>query len=949
MPKTSDRVGTIVKPTHMQLAKIPSIICVMFPALFAGISNAQTITGTTTNRANGQPAVAVTVTVIGAAEKSTSNDKGEFTVSAKRLPVRLLFTSVEFESQEITVRSTSAPLVVQLDVLVKEAEVVVVSPNRFHTRLIEAPVSIERYGYRDIVNSPATSYYDHALYKKGIDVTTSSLTFKTISTRGFNGSGSTRVNQLVDGMDNQAPGLNFFVGNFVGLSELDVESMELLPGASSALYGPGGMNGTVLINSKSPFTYQGLSIQAKQGIMNVDKMQRDKTTPFSDFSLRWAKAFKDKFAIKIGAQFITATDWLADDSSNYQRSGSSGRVIPGNRLTDPNYDGVNVYGDETSLDMRKLGPVQVDVLQAVGDYIKQVNPSASPAIDAVLALSPQTFKVSRTGYAEKDVIDPKTKNIKLSGALHYKLTPKTEALFAGYWATGNTVYTGNNRYVLKDIRIGQYKLEVRNPNWFIRSYTTQENAGQAYTATVATQYFNESWKKSEDWYQQYAQGYLVSGANMWGSAFVNALGQGKTQAEAATIASGVVADSLMQLNLSGRAIADQGRPAAGSALFNRLFDSVRSRPISQQGGLFLEKSQLWMTEGQYNLSDKLKFMDLVVGGGWKRYILNSQGTLFIDRPGDPITFNEFGAYAQASKRLINDKLILSFAGRYDKNEDFKGHFTPRATALVKLAKDNNLRLSYQTAYRFPSTQQKYIHLDVGDYVLLGGLPWIMDTMSAKVSPVIDIATGKPFAYTPLKPENSRSYEIGYKGVIAKHVLVDAYAYTGEYTNFLGRNVLFQPTTGRIYSTVINSSTKVKTHGFGFGFDYRMPGNFSVFANMYSDVITNVPTGFQSFFNTPKYRSNVGFGNSGLGKKQRVGFNVIWHWQDAFGSDGELATGPVAAFSTIDAQLNYKFPALKSMIKVGGTNILNHYYKNAFGNPRIGSLYYVSFAFNVLGT
>ena len=90
-------------------------------------------------------------------------------------------------------------------------------------------------------------------------MTTSSLTFKTPSTRGFNGSGNLRFNQLVDGMDNQAPGLNFSVGGVIGLTELDVESMELLPGASSALYGPGGMNGTLLINSKNPFRYQGLS------------------------------------------------------------------------------------------------------------------------------------------------------------------------------------------------------------------------------------------------------------------------------------------------------------------------------------------------------------------------------------------------------------------------------------------------------------------------------------------------------------------------------------------------------------------------------------------------------------------------------------------------------------------------------------------------------------------
>ena len=108
---------------------------------------------------------------------------------------------------------------------------------------------------------------------------TASLTFRTITTRGFISSGNTRLNQLIDGMDNQAPGLNFAVGNIVGLTELDVDNIELLSGASSALYGSGGMNGTVLITSKNPFKYQGLSFNLKQGIMHVDGIKL-KASPY---------------------------------------------------------------------------------------------------------------------------------------------------------------------------------------------------------------------------------------------------------------------------------------------------------------------------------------------------------------------------------------------------------------------------------------------------------------------------------------------------------------------------------------------------------------------------------------------------------------------------------------------------------------------------------------------
>ncbi len=537
-----------------------------------GMLNAQsvTISGTVLNSATKEPLPGVSVMIKGTNDGVTTNDKGHFkTVVSKKLPVRLRLSSIGFEDQEFEVTSGNETLSLSLVPFTRIEDAVVLGPTRSLTTILNSPVSVERIGSKQIANTAASSYYDMAGSLKGVDLTTSGLLFKTISTRGFNGSGSTRVNQIVDGMDNQAPGLNFFVGNFVGLTELDVDNMELLPGASSALYGPGGMNGTVLINSKDPFKYPGLSVQVKQGIMHVDKRQRPNASPFYDYSLRWAKSFKDKFAFKIGAQYISAQDWLASDSSNYQRMGNAGKIIPGNRQTDPNYDGVNVYGDETSVDIYPF------IAAGLG--------ANHPLTEHIL--------VSRTGYSEKDVIDPTTKNIKLSGALHYKFTNKLEGLLMGYWGTGNTVYTGSNRYVFKNIKIGQYKLELKHPDWFIRSYTTQEDAGEAYSATLTTQFFNEAWKPSYNpadvmgsWYPQFTGAYLQ--------------------------ARGAGADKITALNIA-RAFADQGRPIAGSAQFKQVFDNIRKIPIPN-GGLFLEKSQLWMTEGQYNFSNVIKLAEIVL-------------------------------------------------------------------------------------------------------------------------------------------------------------------------------------------------------------------------------------------------------------------------------------------------------------------------------------------------
>jgi outer membrane receptor protein involved in Fe transport len=589
-----------------------------------------------------------------------SDTNGGFRLSAVSLPVTLIISHVNYTDKEVVVENANE-ISVQL---LEKAEVldpmVIMSSKGIPTRILEYAGSAERLGPRQISQLPTSSVYDATVYLKGIDLTSSSLTFKTPSTRGFNGSGSTRVNQIVDGMDNQAPGLNFFVGNFAGLSDVDMESIELLPGASSALYGPGGMNGTILINSKNPFKYEGLSVVTKTGMMHVGNSPRGETGIYHDYSFRYAKNINNKFAFKVGAQLLNATDWLANDSTNYLRSGTSGKLIGGNRRTDPNYDGVNVYGDETSNNIHPIAQY-MEMLGLIPAGSSQLVPDQN---------------VSRTGYNEKDVVDPITKNLKLFGALHYKINDKIEAQFMANWATGNSVYTDDNRYALKGIKIGQYKLELKHKNWFIRTYTTQEDAGEAYSATVATQYFNEAWKRSQQWYPEYIGAYLT------------ALGQGASPAVAHNAA---------------RDYADVGRPAAGSEQFNQIFDQVRKTPIPD-GGLFKEKSQLWMSEGQYTFGDAVKSAEIIVGGNYKRYILNSGGTLFIDTL-KPISSNEVGGYVQLTKKLFDQKLTLVGSGRMDKNENFEPQFTPRIAALINVAKDNNLRLFLSNSLSF--SRQSY--------------------------------------------------------------------------------------------------------------------------------------------------------------------------------------------------------------------------------------------------
>ncbi|HKZ67585.1 MAG TPA: TonB-dependent receptor, partial [Chitinophagaceae bacterium] len=637
------------------------ILAMLVVNLFAiaGFAQTVTISGTVRNSITNDPVPSVSVVVKGSSSGTFTNENGIFKLIVDKTPVILVFSSVGYETQEFTASSAGTDFTIDFIPASSLGQEVVVSASRLPERILESPVSIERVSAATIRSAPASSYYDIVSILKGVDVVASSLTFKSPTTRGFSGSGSTRFNQIVDGMDNQAPGLNFSVGSVTGLTELDVESMELLPGASSVLYGPGGMNGTLLINSKSPFKYQGLSFQIKTGMMHTDKRGRN-VSPYYNWSLRWAQKVSEKFAFKIGGELIQAQDWLADDYRNYNRlNTSNGAIIPGTRETDPNYDGVNVYGDETSIDLK------TQVLDAIAQQV--------PFWQSYISSLSASIRVSRTGYTEKEVVNPNTINFKLSGALHYKITNKIEAILAGHLGSGNTVYTGSQRYSLKELKMAQYKLEIRSDKWFVRGYTTQENAGQSHNLTITSQLFNEAWKPSPTWYQQY------------GFAYINAKMAGRPDIEAHNIA---------------RSVADAGRPVSGTTQFRNIFDAVRSKPIPT-GGKFLDRTDLWLAEGQYNFSSAVRFADLLIGGSWKQYVLNSEGTLFADKVGEPIKINEVGAYIQIGKEIIKDLLKLTAAGRYDKNENFEGRFTPRVTALIKAARDHNIRLSFQTAYRFP--------------------------------------------------------------------------------------------------------------------------------------------------------------------------------------------------------------------------------------------------------
>lgn len=975
------------------------LTALMITCLFYVSANAQTITitGTVTNNTTKEIVPAVSVIVKGTLQGTYTNSDGEFTLKVTKLPVVLTFSSIGFDSQDITVSDASKPVTVDFKVNNALGQEVVIAATRIAQRKIESPVTVETMNSSLIKNLAAPTVYEAMTNLKGVDVHTASLTFRTVTTRGFVSSGNTRLNQLVDGMDNQAPGLNFSVSSIVGLTDLDVDNVEVLSGASSALYGSGGMSGTVLINSKNPFKYQGFSYNVKQGIMHVDGKQRA-AAPYNNIAMRWAKVINNKVAFRFSGELIRGSDWQAEDYRNKKQIGILSSVVGGNRTNDPNFNGVNIYGDETDINMdayalalmsgvtlQSTGGASSTILTTIanGYFASQGNPvypnntqyagfiSTAIAALGIPAASQAAFSaamqqqflpayngykngyfrntnVSRTGYNEEDLVDYNTLNAKINAGVYWKINEKIEASINTYFGTGTTVYTGANRYSLRNFRMAQHKLEFKAKNWMVRGYTTQENAGDSYIGDAVGSFLNEAYSPS---------------STLWLPTYLATFSETKRQ----TL--GTVSDITM--HNSARATADANRLRPGTAAFNTAANKIKSTPVNKPGGAkFLDKSDLYAAEAQFNVSDIGRFSDVIeilAGTSWKQWIMNSQGTIFADTV-QALRVNEYGGYIQFRKKLLNDVLTLSASGRYDKQTNFEGKFTPRLTAVIKVAKDNNIRLSYQTAYRFPSNQNQYISLRLGggSSFLIGCLPEFQSYYKLNsTKPGYTAASILAFRggtgplvkaeYKEVKPETVISYELGYKGLINKRLLVDAYFYYSKYDNFLLSTAVGASQNGsdlellsnfstNNFSYVQNSDRTIKSNGWGIGLDYKVYKEYSLYGNVFSDVLKDIQPGEVSFFNAPKYRFNIGLRNDNV--CHNVGFNVVYKWQDNNYYEGTFISGTLPYFGWWDGQISYRPQGTKSTFRVGGTNLGNQYQRTGYGSPAVGGLYYISYGYNL---
>lgn len=924
------------------MKKLLFLVFVLFGS--AVIVAQTTITGIVNDASLGGALPGANIKVLRKAVGTSTDFDGKFTMKVTDIPpFTIQISSVGYNSKNIEITENNQVVEVSLSENATSLDEIVISASRTPERVMESPVTIERMDSRAIKSTASASYYDGLENLKGVDVNAGGLTFKTVNTRGFASFGNERFVQLVDGMDNASPALNFALGNLLGMSEVDVKSIEILPGAASALYGANAFNGIMLMRSKNPFDSQGISVGLKGGTTNQAAAG---TNGYYDATIRMAHAFDNKFAAKVSFSYLKGEEWHATDRRN--TNGIGGTYVEGskqsdNHAVDINYDGANVYGDEVSTNIR-------DAAGGIG-IIPDV-------------------KVSRTGYNESDLIDYEAKNIKFNGALHYRPlgNDRVEIIWNSKFGSGNTLFQGLNRYSLKNFFMEQHKLEVRGKNFFVRGYYTSEDAGDSYDSRFAAININREWKSNEDWFGDYIG--FIAGNALGG----NPLG---------------LTDE--QIHAQARKIADTGRALPGSAEFARLFNKVIADPNVTTGAQLKDNTNYYHADANLNLRDYIEWAEVQVGGSYREYNLNSSGTIYTDG-NQPISYGEYGLYTQVQKKMIDDRLKFTGSIRYDKSVNFNGNFSPRLslTYIAGEDKNHNFRGSFQKGFRNPTTQDQYVGLATGNSFLLGTAKDNLSRFSRTVEGGAVLTGQDAFdrgysrsLFAPkdastnskavkvstdfVKPEQVTAFELGYRSALPlgdNKISVDFSGYYNMYTDFIAtkdvlvlNNIADETLVGddllralknnsSVFSLKTNSNVDVNSYGLGLGLGTKIFDGYNVGIN-YTwskfDFDQSLDPDFEPGFNTPEHKVKAQFGHPNVVKN--FGFNVSARWQTAFYWQSTFLEGNVDERTVIDAQINYAIPSIKSVFKLGGSNLTGKEYLSGPGAGAVGSQYYLSWTIN----
>jgi iron complex outermembrane receptor protein len=896
--------------------------------LFFVSGHAQVVSGTVFDT-DGAPIPGVTITTVPSGGGTTSDRNGVFSMPKKDVEKSdsLVFRHLGFVNYSLDAKDFSDGFRINLASGGFNASEVVVSASRYDERLLEATASIDKITEFQMESSPSGDFYQGLDNLKEVHVLSNSLTMNVFNARGFNSSSPFRVVQFFDGMDTHVPALNFSPGNLLGTVDVDLQSIEVITGPSSALYGSNALQGVLTMTSKDPYLYQGITAKIKGGSREL-----------VDAQMRFAKAFgkKERFAIKLVGSYMRAKDWIGDDPEANVHFPTM--TAPQN--LNSQVEELDNFGDQNYGDFNSYAVANPDVL-----------PNQTPG--------GTQFRLP--GYKESDLFDGKVYTLKAAMTAQYKITDRTRIELYSKYAQATGIYQGNARSYLNDFSLHQHKIEIRDDRFVVRAYATFEDVGN--TSDIGLTGVNAGFAGLAGARSSYLSAY-VGAIDSLSNEFVNPL----TSAQIETAIA------------AAEAAAPNGFLEAGSPEFNSVVAAVVADPNKPTGARFTGKSNMQHIDAQYNL--KLSFLTANVGASWRRIDPRTDGFIFadtLDANGNrtDISYMEYGGFLQVMKPLFNDKLKLHASVRFDKSRNFKTQVSPRG-AISFNHKGHYLRAAYQTAFRNPSLNNQYFYLNVGPLIVRGNVSGY-DNLYSSSSVGQYSSSGDPedleaIALEAVKPERLNTIELGYKYLYKDRLLLDAGFYYNTYSNFIGSVNAVEPNNGLVsdstgvqdidtrqyvsYSISANAQQDVNTLGTSIGLKYNIIKGKSLvasanytFTKIFDEKLDdNLIPGF----NTPSHKLNIGL--SGRRIYKGLGFSANFSWVDAYEwrspySDKAarvlgLDETMVPSYHTLDIQVWYELDKIYSTFRLGASNIYNNKHVEIWGGPKIGAMVYASWLFDL---
>jgi outer membrane receptor protein involved in Fe transport len=722
---------------------------------------------------------------------TVTDEKGRFDFSFRyKAPFKIVTSHVSYKPAELVVNeATFQRLEIKLVPLTVEGEVVYVTSEIYPADELDLGITTDKVSSVDVQQIASFNVFDLVSTLREVDVATQSMNLQSVSTRGFNMGANPRFLQLTDGIDNQAPGLGFSLGNLLGPSELDIAGIELIVGPASARYGSSAMNGALLTSSKNPFEVTGLALSIKNGVHHVrvggDSPWGVEGDRMLNGSFRFAQKLSDHFAFKITGTHINGQDWRA---TNYDNIGPGKSNLTIDDI--PGFNGVNIYGDESFV-MLPVGKNED------GEVTNEFVP------------------VTRTGYAEADLVNYDIATNKLAGGVYYRSSSELEMQLEAKYGYTNTLFTGESRIRLQDFEIFQVNGEVNYKNGFVRAFSTMQNSGNSYNVDYLAKMIQNA-KTDLNWYRDFELAFTRG---------IPFLGVAKNDINAARR----FADSGATLIYTETA---EQRYEVGTARYDSVRTMLANTVGFDDGAAIRDNSGLYNIEfGVESISLNDKF-ELDAGGNYRFYDLDSDGTIFPDTAGNNITNYEVALYSGIRTSFLDEDLKISAAVRIDKNENFAPRLNQQVGFSYKVSDKSFLRFSYQNGFRYPSVREQFLNTNIGEARLLGGLSLITHPYNVQgnsffeanvqayneavleditLSPFEDVVYNRAQAelnnidilqngivssddITKIKPERTNSFELGYRQLLTTNLYLDVNYFASFYDNFVGIKRIIKPRT-----------------------------------------------------------------------------------------------------------------------------------------------------------